>query len=67
MPADIAELDRLRRLSLERLMAPSLNECQRRTLYEYTEFDPRLIRDGTYYVLEVGGRLAASGGWSRRG
>ena len=48
-------------------MAPSLSEPQRRTLYEYTEFDPRLIEDGTYYVLEVGGRIVASGGWSRRG
>jgi GNAT superfamily N-acetyltransferase len=47
-------------------MAPSLTEPQRRTLYEYTAFDARLIDDGTYYVLEVDGRIAASGGWSRR-
>lgn len=66
-PADCEDLDRLRRLSLQRLMAPSLSEPQRRTLYEYTRFDPRLIGDGTYYVLEVDGRIAASGGWSRRG
>lgn len=66
-PTDRAELDRLRRLSLRRLMAPSLTEPQRRTLHEYTEFDPRLIEDGTYYVLEVDGQIAASGGWSRRG
>jgi GNAT superfamily N-acetyltransferase len=65
--ADREELDRLRRLSLERLMVPSLSGPQRRTLYEYTTFDPRLIQDGTYYVLEVGGRITASGGWSRRG
>lgn len=66
-PLDCGELDRLRRLSLERLMAPSLTEPQRRTLYEYTAFDARLIDDGTYYVLEVEGRVVASGGWSRRG
>jgi GNAT superfamily N-acetyltransferase len=67
MPTDSDELARLRPLSLQRLMAPSLSEPQRRTLHEYTEFDPRLIQDGTYYVLEVDGRIAASGGWSRRG
>jgi N-acetylglutamate synthase-like GNAT family acetyltransferase len=28
--------------------------------------DTQLIRDKTYFVVEGGGRLAASGGWSRR-
>lgn len=28
--------------------------------------DTRLIDDGTYYVVEVGGELAGCGGWSRR-
>ena len=28
--------------------------------------DSTLIEDGTYYVIEVGGVLAACGGWSRR-
>jgi GNAT superfamily N-acetyltransferase len=28
--------------------------------------DTQLIRDGTYFVVEVGGRLAGCGGWSRR-
>ena len=63
MPADIAELDRLRRLSLERLMAPSLNnERQRRTLSEYTDFDPRLFRAGTYDVLESPAGLPPAAG-----
>jgi GNAT superfamily N-acetyltransferase len=65
--ADHEDLARLRLLSLQRLMAPALSETQRRTLHEYTEFDPRLVEDGTYYVLEVDGRIVASGGWSRRG
>lgn len=65
-PSDREALDHLRRLSLERLMAPTLTEPQRRTLYAYTAFDGRLIGDGTYFVLEIDGRIAASGGWSRR-
>lgn len=28
--------------------------------------DTQLIRDGTYFVVEVDGRLAGCGGWSRR-
>lgn len=28
--------------------------------------DSTLVGDGTYYVVEVGGALAACGGWSRR-
>jgi GNAT superfamily N-acetyltransferase len=47
-------------------MAPSLTEPQRRTLYEHTELDARLIDDGTYYILDIDSRIAACGGWSRR-
>jgi GNAT superfamily N-acetyltransferase len=65
-PRDREELEALRRLSLQRLMAPSLTEPQQRTLYEYTALDARLIDDGTYYILDVDSRIAASGGWSRR-
>jgi GNAT superfamily N-acetyltransferase len=53
-------------LSLQGLLAPSLAASQRRTLHAYTRFDPHLVEDGTYHVLEIDGRIAASGGWSRR-
>jgi predicted N-acetyltransferase YhbS len=28
--------------------------------------DSQLLRDGTYFVIDCGGEIAASGGWSRR-
>jgi GNAT superfamily N-acetyltransferase len=65
-PRDRDALDRLRLLSLQRFLDPTLSASQQRTLREHTQFDPRLVEDGTYFVLEVGGRIAASGGWSRR-
>lgn len=66
LPDDRQELDALRCLSLQRLLAPLLEKAQWRTVVEHTPFDPTLIEDGTYYVLEIDGRIAASGGWSRR-
>jgi GNAT superfamily N-acetyltransferase len=33
---------------------------------EIMGLDTRLILDGTYFVVEIGGELAACGGWSRR-
>jgi GNAT superfamily N-acetyltransferase len=39
---------------------------QRGTQRTYTEFDPRLVDDGTDYALEFAGKIAASPGWSRR-
>lgn len=65
-PNDKSELDRLRRLSLDRILCPRLSEAQCRTVDRYTPFDPALIEDGTYYVLEIDGQIVASGGWSMR-
>jgi GNAT superfamily N-acetyltransferase len=64
--ADQSELEDLRQISLDRLLAPLLRRQQLPALYEHTQLDPCLVQDGTYYVVEVDGRIAASGGWSRR-
>ena len=63
---DLCSLQDLGRSSIERLLLPVLRPEQRDTLLEHTPLDPALICDGTYYLAEVGGVVAASGGWSRR-
>ncbi len=63
---DRPALEELKAQSIKRLLEPFLNNGQKRTMHEATPFDPCLIEDGTYYVVTVNGRIAASGGWSRR-
>ncbi|MCB1470811.1 MAG: GNAT family N-acetyltransferase [Rhizobiaceae bacterium] len=63
---DRQTLQALQSASTERLLDPFLTESQRRTMRQIAPFDHRLIVDGTYYVAEVDGAVAASGGWSKR-
>jgi GNAT superfamily N-acetyltransferase len=63
---DRIALDSLRIRSLEGILSPMLTTAQQRTMHEYSPFDPKLIDDGTYYVLEIDSQIAACGGWSRR-
>lgn len=59
---------------LRTLMASAIAELQRGFLSEpqiaashaIMGLDTQLIDDGTYFIVESGGLLAGSGGWSRR-
>lgn len=64
--ADRPALEELKELSISSLLDPMMTPMQRREIRQITPFDPTLIEDGTYYVATVNGRIAASGGWSRR-
>ncbi len=69
-PAEAADLP-----ALDALISVSVRELSRH-IYTDAEIesglryvfgpDSALIADGTYFVLEDGGALAAAGGWSRR-
>lgn len=60
--------------ALAALMDAAIGELQRGFLDEaqidasrlIMGLDTRLIEDGTYFVIEIGGALAGCGGWSRR-
>jgi len=64
---DIPALERLIRESVRTLQAQCYSEAQREgALGTVFGVDSQLIRDGTYYLIEIEGQLAACGGWSRR-
>lgn len=65
--ADIPRLSSLIELSVRGLSASDYSPEQIDGALEHVfGVDTQLIADGTYYLIEVGGELAAAGGWSAR-
>lgn len=67
--ATIDDLDALRevmRRSIETLQAGFLTPDQVRVSHSVMGLDTQLIRDGTYFIVEGGDRIAGCGGWSWR-
>jgi GNAT superfamily N-acetyltransferase len=63
------DLDALRALmdaAIAELQKPFLDTTQIESSRAIMGLDTRLIDDGTYFVVFVGGELAGCGGWSRR-
>jgi GNAT superfamily N-acetyltransferase len=66
-PRDVQALGELIARSGRGLSAPYYTEVQAEALTrEVFGVDTQLIADGTYFVIEVDGKLVACGGWSRR-
>jgi N-acetylglutamate synthase-like GNAT family acetyltransferase len=64
---DIPALEELIRLSARQLAREDYSEKQIEAAMEGAwGVDTQLIRDGTFFVVEMEGQLAACGGWSRR-
>ncbi|MGW5053587.1 GNAT family N-acetyltransferase [Actinokineospora sp. NPDC004072] len=67
-PDDVPRIAELMRWSVRELFPHFHDERETASAAVYlTEPDTALIEDGTYYVHEVGERIVACGGWSRRG
>jgi GNAT superfamily N-acetyltransferase len=67
--ARLDEVDALRDLmaaAITQLQTPFLDARQIEASRVIMGLDTQLIADGTYFVVEAGGRLAGCGGWSRR-
>ena len=63
---DIAVLTPLMNASIAELLKPFLAADQVTASFEIMGIDTQLIDDGTYFVVLDNGRIAGSGGWSRR-
>jgi GNAT superfamily N-acetyltransferase len=64
--ADIPALQVLMNRAIGELLRPFLSPEQIRASFEIMGVDTELISDGTHFVVEGNGNLAACGGWSRR-
>lgn len=67
VPADLAEIERVMRVSMGALSHGFYDAAQAESAVRYISVpDRQLVDDGTYYVVEEEGRVIACGGWSRR-
>lgn len=65
-PDDLEAIAALMAASIDRLQAGFLSPEQIVASRQVMGLDTQLIADGTYAVVEEGGALVGSGGWSRR-
>jgi len=63
---DLGALREVMRRSIENLQTGFLAPEQVRVSHNVMGLDTQLVRDGTYFIVESGGRIAGCGGWSWR-
>jgi GNAT superfamily N-acetyltransferase len=65
-PDDLPALRALMTRAIERLQDDFLTPEQVRASHKVMGLDTQLVLDGTYFVVELDGRIVGSGGWSWR-
>jgi len=63
---DLTALHRVMSRSITQLQAEFLSPEQVAASHEVMGLDSQLLRDGTYFLVECGHRIAGCGGWSFR-
>lgn len=63
---DVPALDPLVQAAIDELQKGFLDRAQIRSSHAIMGLDRQLIDDGTYFVIQSGGRPVGCGGWSRR-
>lgn len=63
---DVDALMALMSVAIGELQKPFLSDAQIASSRTIMGLDKQLIDDGTYFVVELAGRIAGCGGWSRR-
>ena len=64
--ADMPALTVLMNRAIADLLPEFLSPAEVEASFAVMGLDTQLIEDGTYFVIESGGRIAGCGGWSRR-
>ena len=65
-PKDLDALREVMRRSIETLQDDFLTPEQVAASHKVMGLDAQLVADGTYFIVESGGRIAGCGGWSWR-
>ena len=63
---ELPELSHLMDASIREFIGARLDPARVEASFDIMGLDTQLIEDGTYFVVEVGNRIAGCGGWSRR-
>ncbi len=66
VPDDLDALREVMRKSIETLQDDFLSPEQVAASHKVMGLDAQLVRDGTYFIVESGKRIAGCGGWSWR-
>jgi GNAT superfamily N-acetyltransferase len=64
--ADLPELRALMEISIRKIIGAFLDEARVEASYEFMGVDTQLIKDQTYFAVELDGKIVGCGGWSRR-
>jgi len=64
--ADLPAMHEVMHLAIEQLQKSFLSADEIAASHAIMGLDSQLVRDGTYYVVEVDGVTGGCGGWSRR-
>ena len=63
---DLPALQALMDAAMAALLPAFLDPAQARASPAIMGLDTQLVADGTYFIVEIDGRMAGCGGWSRR-
>ena len=65
-PEDLPELRALMEISIRKIVGTFLDPARLEASYEFMGVDTQLIKDQTYFVIELEQKIVGCGGWSRR-
>ena len=63
---DLPAMREVMQLAIEELQKSFLSPAEIAASHAVMGLDTQLVEDGTYFIVEEGGRVAGCGGWSRR-